>query len=390
MDWLTDAFRFKGYLMRDGRVTSLSMKAIGEGQGAFGDLVLVTVTFEGGRLNAPSTFVAKFAPACTGTVKRLETRVIFLNEAHFYNDFTIQDGACARPECYLVACEPRSSEPSFCFLLENMLPATTWTRTEGCSSLPHLQMVMRMLARFHARWWGHSKAPPLDWAMHPSDYAGIFRHVFISMHKKGLPALARCFGIWYAPILEWLPQLQGRYGVLYELVVSAHTLTLVHGDCHLDNIFFSERYPNGCALIDFALVAFGPAVRDVCFFLGTNIEPAVRRAHEGVLLRTYHAELLAAGVPSSYTWEQCWRDYRIQLWWPLVQLLTLTPTWAKERKARTGMWAERPTAADAKLKDMYDKYHPRLVAALTDHAWDQLLSESDTRCGACPCFSFCA
>ena len=173
------------------------------------------------------------------------------------------------------------------------------------------------------------------------------------MHKKGLPALARCFGLWYAPVLEWLPQLQGRYvstatvergalprrstpfytprqhgqsallngsmdpvgawpqcpgsqlalhtlthpytplhplhpvhpehtvhtvhtvphtprtplryGVLYELMVSAHTLTLVHGDCHLDNIFFSERYPNGCALIDFALVAFGPAVRALRF-----------------------------------------------------------------------------------------------------------------------------
>ena len=132
-----------------------------------------------------------------------------------------------------------------------------------------------------------------------------------------------------------------------------------------------------------------PQVRDVCFFLGTNIEPAVRRAHEEVLLRTYHAELLAAGGPSSYTWEQCWRDYRLQLWWPLVQLLTLTPTWAKQKKARTGMWAERPTDADTKLKEMYDKYHPRLVAALTDHAWDQLLSESDARCGACSCFSFC-
>ena len=46
MEWLTDAFRFKGYLMRDGRVVSLNMQAIGEGQGAFGDLVLVTVSFE--------------------------------------------------------------------------------------------------------------------------------------------------------------------------------------------------------------------------------------------------------------------------------------------------------------------------------------------------------
>ena len=30
MDWLTDAFRFKGYLTRDGRVKSMTLKAIGE------------------------------------------------------------------------------------------------------------------------------------------------------------------------------------------------------------------------------------------------------------------------------------------------------------------------------------------------------------------------
>ena len=31
MEWLTDAFRFKCYLMRDGRVVSLNMQAFGEG-----------------------------------------------------------------------------------------------------------------------------------------------------------------------------------------------------------------------------------------------------------------------------------------------------------------------------------------------------------------------
>ncbi len=168
----------------------------------------------------------------------------------------------------------------------------------------------------------------------------------------------------------------------------------------------------------------------VCFFLGTNVEPDVRRAHEDTsatrhnsnlrhaarrarappsplclgcrqarshlgrggrrrLLRTYHTELLREGVPASYTWERCWRDYKMQLWWPLVQLLTMTPAWAKQKAAKKGMWAERPTAADVKLKEMYDTYHPRLVAALTDHAWDQMLIEGHAECGACSCFSFC-
>ena len=193
-DLLADIFRFKGFLKREGRVTSLTMKAIGEGMGAFGDLVLVNVTLEGAASHAPTSFVAKFAPECHSAMKRMETRIIFLNEAHFYNDFTVQDGGCARPECYLVACEPRRKAPTFCFLIENMMPATTWSRTQGCDSLPHLKMVMKMLATFHARWWGHPKAPPLEWVMHPSDYGGIFHNIFVSTHKKGLPALQRVFG----------------------------------------------------------------------------------------------------------------------------------------------------------------------------------------------------
>jgi len=318
-DLLADIFRFKGFLKREGRVTSLTMKAIGEGMGAFGDLVLVNVTLEGAVSHAPTSFVAKFAPECHGTMKRMETRIIFLNEAHFYNDFTVQDGGCARPECYLVACEPRRKAPTFCFLIENMMPATTWSRTQGCDSLPHLKMVMKMLATFHARWWAHPKAPPLEWVMHPSDYGGIFHNIFVSTHKKGLPALKRVFGdecaarrpfgpkagaprppppcsrcarrprplsaptlaldtldtldtllaprppsprahprpaplpagyapSRYAPVLEWLPQLKSRYRFLYERLVTGPTLTLAHGDCHLDNLFFSDRYPHGwCA-----------------------------------------------------------------------------------------------------------------------------------------------
>jgi hypothetical protein len=43
----------------------------------------------------------------------------------------------------------------------------------------------------------------------------------------------------YIPYTPYTPRSSLRYGVLYELMVSAHSLTLVHGDCHLDNIFFS-------------------------------------------------------------------------------------------------------------------------------------------------------
>ena len=40
-----------------------------------------------------------------------------------------------------------------------------------------------------------------------------------------------------------MPLLRGRYNLLYELMVASHTLSLVHGDAHLDNIFFSVPQP---------------------------------------------------------------------------------------------------------------------------------------------------
>ena len=46
-------------------------------------------------------------------------------------------------------------------------------------------------------------------------------------------------------MLEWLPLLKMRYRFLYERLVTGPTLTLAHGDCHLDNLFFADRYPHG-------------------------------------------------------------------------------------------------------------------------------------------------
>ena len=49
-----------------------------------------------------------------------------------------------------------------------------------------------------------------------------------------------------------------------------------HNDTHLENIFFHERFPGGCAFIDFGNVFFGHGLSDVAFFISTCLEPEVR------------------------------------------------------------------------------------------------------------------
>ena len=57
-------------------------------------------------------------------------------------------------------------------------------------------------------------------------------------------------------------------------------------------------------------------MRILCVRAGTNLHPDVRRAHEGALLRRYHATLVAGGV-EGYSWAACWTDYR----WAMLQCL---------------------------------------------------------------------
>jgi hypothetical protein len=92
---------------------------------------------------------------------------------------------------------------------------------------------------------------------------------------------------------------------------------------------------------------------------------------------------------SDYSFEQCWRDYRFNLWRPFINLCAIVPSFAKQKKRQTGMFAPSPTPTDKKLFDMYERFNERLVAALVDHKWDELLLEGPARYGPCCGLSPC-
>jgi len=82
--------------------------------------------------------------------------------------------------------------------------------------------------------------------------------------------------------------------------------TLIHGDCHLGNLFRDGARPG---FLDWACIAHAPGLRDVAYFLCNSIPTELRRKEERDLLRRYREALQAAGadVPSA---EQTWWDYR--------------------------------------------------------------------------------
>jgi len=82
--------------------------------------------------------------------------------------------------------------------------------------------------------------------------------------------------------------------------------TLIHGDCHLGNLFRDRGRPG---FLDWACLAHAPGLRDVAYFLCNSLPTELRRKEERDLLQRYRTGLAGAGVEPP-PFDETWRDYR--------------------------------------------------------------------------------
>jgi len=302
-----------------------------------------------------------------------------------------------RPSAYFVGAKfRRCGQDEYCLLIENanppQAPSLCFKRIDGCDSIPHLMLAVRGLARMHAKWWGATrKTKELSWAISPHHLGGVMPRLpssFVSTGwilelKTGFKALpylysskiaAVKFGEEYREfIAEVRPRIRRRRAAVVRELFRP-PLTLVHGDTHLENIFFGQQFEGGAVFIDFGLTGIGAPLSDVSELLGTGMRPKVRRKHELEIVRHYHRCLLEYGV-KDFSWEQCWADYKFQFMRVLIKILHVAPSFCQQRRRGMGMFAEKPSPGDAKLLAMYKEMNTRLSSALMDHGWAEHLDE---------------
>ena len=335
----TAAFRARDLLAANESVTKVLLTPLGAGEGEASDNFLMALEVDGEAPKLARTLVAKFTSAKMSSVEKAWN---FSPEAHFYNDMTIEACGLVRPFAPYVgyAAATMSSPSRYCIIQEFCAPpAFLFKRYEGLSSVPHMLLVMRALARFHARWWGHQQDGVLQSYVHPDKLGGPFIHVppFVTetalklAWKHGLKALRHCwsdapkyagvptFAAEYADFVESVrPLARRRRKALVHELGSRKPLTLIHGDAHLENIFFGPHYPGGVAFIDFGLLSFGPAMCDVATVIGGGMPTEARRAHEAQLVRAYYEALTTEYGVAGFSYEACWESYRFELIRPFL------------------------------------------------------------------------
>ncbi|WP_327098720.1 ecdysteroid 22-kinase family protein [Nocardia vinacea] len=86
---------------------------------------------------------------------------------------------------------------------------------------------------------------------------------------------------------------------------AAQPQTLIHGDPHLGNLFFTDAGPG---FLDWQIATAGVGIRDVAYFANASVEPDLLRSIERELVERYAARLTAAGIAVDL--ERLWTLYR--------------------------------------------------------------------------------
>ena len=257
-------------------VSGVTLESIGTGEGFLGELARLHLDYVDGGGAGPATLVAKI-PTDDEGLKPLGIMLgVYEREARFYDE--LADEVRVRvPRCYYNEWDNGSER--YALLLEDLGHLTAGDQAAG-ASLDQAHAVMAAAAGIHGRWWknetitGSEWIPPIDSPLN----LGL-QDIFAGSY----PAMADMYGEVLGPDL--LEAIEGFIPTTADFLTSYGdiSVTLVHNDFRLDNMFFGKEL----TLIDWQIIGCGDGSGDFTSFLAANLEPDLRRAHEIDLLGTY-------------------------------------------------------------------------------------------------------
>jgi len=299
-DWLTAALHANSRLPMRTIVQSLTLERIGQGRGFAGSIRRLNVSYSGDS-EMPLTIVAK-SPSTDLTIRDYAIRDgMYQRETMFYRELATEAGIPV-PGCYFADLDPDSGD--FVLLLEDLTALEEGDEITGCS-LAQAALVVRSLARLHARWWNDGRVAGLDWIGRASG-APTENDTVQARYQDAWGRATDTLADIYAPELFMIADKLGT-GLAAVLEASASTnQTLNHGDCHLGNIFFRD---DEVVFTDWQDVTVTSPALDIAYFIQGSLPVETRRDNERELLDTYLSTLRENGV-TGYSPDHLIEDYR--------------------------------------------------------------------------------
>ncbi len=299
-DWLTAALHSNRRLPMMTIVKSLTPERIGQGRGFAGSIRRLNVSYSSDS-EMPHTIVAK-SPSADLKIRDYAIRDgMYQRETMFYRELATESGIPV-PDCYFADLDPDFGD--FVLLLEDLIALEEGDEIAGCS-LAQAALVVRSLARLHARWWNDGGVAGLDWLGGDADIPTGTK-TLQARYQDAWGRTTDTLADIYAPELFMIADKFGD-GLSAVLEASASgNQTLNHGDCHLGNLFFRD---DEVVFTDWQNVMVTSPALDIAYFIQGSLPVETRRSHERELLDIYLSTLRENGV-TGYSPDQLIEDYR--------------------------------------------------------------------------------
>lgn len=286
--WLTQVLRQAGL---DAEVRDFDMKSIGTGQ--VGENVRFRLQGEG----VPQTLVGKFPSPDMASRKTAIAQKTYLREVFFYRDIQ-KTVDIETPTIYFADADPETHD--FVILMEDLAPASQGDQIKGCSR-DDAALALEQLARLQGPRWGDSALREYPLLTGISQNTEQMQQLYKSLEGGFVERYGSRLGQEFLPIVARLGDFLGRYHDRYQGPPS-----LIHKDYRVDNMMFGG--PRPLTVVDWQSLTLGCPVLDVSYFLGTCLDPQVRRQEERHLLAHYRQVLASYKIDLSE--DECFALYR--------------------------------------------------------------------------------
>lgn len=281
-------------------VSRVDVTPIGTGQ--TGATYRVEATYEAENPNLPTSFAVKLSAQDDAVRERVALG--YRSEVEFYSRIA-DKMRIPVPRSFHTEISPDGAD--VVLLLADMAPAVQGDQIAGCSP-QEARLAVQALAGLHGPSWCDPQWMDLSAVVMPKPGDDDAANGLGEVARMAGDIVIDRLGAKIAPpdqetlitamslVAAWLMAEPKRYA-------------LMHGDYRLDNMLFD---PDGSAItvVDWQTVGIGLPGRDLAYFTGTSLEPAVRSDIERDLVEQYHRSLVEFGV-TDYDLETCWDDYRL-------------------------------------------------------------------------------
>ncbi len=285
--WLTRTLNEAGFT---GVVQEVTWQRIGAGQ--VGENARF---FLSGKGDIPATVVGKF-PSTDPTSKQTGVQLLnYARECWFYRDLN----ATVRVETPTVyGIEFDDETHDFVILMEDLAPGFQIDQMDA-ANVDQAKLALEQLAGLHGPRWAdptlreHPLAQPPPVADDDTPLYCMLQPDFVERYGARLSDA----------------ELKAVH-----VIGETHKIakpydgeeTLIHVDYRLDNMIFGG--PRPLTILDWQSINLGCAFQDVSYFMGTSLEPDIRKRHEQALLTFYLDALAKYDITISF--EQAWHLYR--------------------------------------------------------------------------------